>query len=383
MDPNREEPEERQGQRQGQGQAPSGTPGSRQSTPWQGEAGLRELALRLAATRSLGAPWSNPTAEPELFVGAIPASFPFALPQPDGSRVVGSVQVGSATTIYLDASQSPAQVLAFYRDQLPAEGWKALDWPPGRHGGFVATMGAMANRLTFCRGEDAPALTVSAFELAGAPAGSAGSVQVELNTFAESPEYSPCAQQRRMRGPMGPQMEDIFPALVPPVGAQQRPQGGGGGGDTWHTSADLKSDLTLAEVRSHYERQLLDAGWTRAASGESGPVAWSTWAFRDKDGQEWRALFFILHEPEAQDAYYLFLQARSANPRGSRAGGFSSFSLSRLSSGQTIVSGLESKLGVKGGATGEGQAEHGQESGKDQDKDQGKEQGGERDTEQR
>ncbi len=122
---------------------------------------------------------------------------------------------------------------------------------------------------------------------------------------------------------MGPQIWDIIPALVAPVGARQQPEGGGGGGGgRWYISATLQSTLALGEIQTHYERQLRDATWTRTASSESGPVAWSTWTFTDEESESWRALFFVLQEPDEPNAYYLFLQAKSADSR--RHGGFSS-----------------------------------------------------------
>ncbi len=284
----------------------------------QDERGLRELALRLAAAPS---PYMPPAErEPQLFIGHLPPNLPIELPLPEDSRIVGSV-VSRATVIYLDVDLPTNAVLDFYRERMMAAGWSEPQIPGMRHGGFVPAFFPLAHRVLLCKGEQGPSLTVIAYGAPGKPT----DVRVELNTYEENPEQSPCAQQRRMRERMGPQIWDIFPPLVPPSGAQQQPQGGGGGGDRWYTSAALQTDLALGDIRVHYEAQLQDAKWTRTASGESGPAAWSTWTFADEEAETWRALFFILREPEEPNAYHLFLQAKSANVR--RHGGLSVRSL--------------------------------------------------------
>jgi len=280
----------------------------------QDQGGLRELALRLAAAPS---PYMPPTErEPQLFIAQLPPDLPAELALPQGSRIVGSV-VGRATVIYLDADLPAKAVLDFYRERLTAAGWSEPQLPGMRHGGFVPSFFPPAYQVLLCKSEQGPGLTVIAYDTPGKPT----DVRVELNTYEENPEQSPCAQQRRMRERLGRPMWNIFPDLVPPPGSQQQPQGGGGGGDRWYTSAALRSSLALGEIRTHYERQLQDAAWTSTASGESGPVAWSTWTFSDEEGESWRGLFFALREPDEPNAYYLHLQAK---PRDSqRRGGFS------------------------------------------------------------
>ncbi len=281
----------------------------------QDERGLRELALRLAATPSPDMPPAE--REPQLFIGHMPPNLPVELPLPEGSRIVGAV-VGRATVIYLDVDLPAKAALDFYRERMMAAGWSEPQMPGMRHGGFVPSFFPPAHRALLCKSEQGPGMTVIAY---GAP-GKTTDVRVELDTYAEHPEQSPCAQQRRMREHMGHQMWDIFPPLVPPSGAQQQPQGGGGGGDHWYTSAALQSDQALGDIWVHYDAQLQDAKWTRTTSGESGPVAWSTWTFTDDEAESWRALFFILQEPDEPNAYHLFLRAKSANAL--RLGGLSS-----------------------------------------------------------
>jgi hypothetical protein len=194
--------------------------------------------------------------------------------------------------------------------------------------------------------------------------GSTTELRIALNSHADHPEFSPCAQQRRMRQRMGPQMHDVFPAFVGPIGAQQRPQGGGVSGDQWYTSATLQTELALAAVRRHYERQLREAGWRDASSGESGPVAWSAWDFTE-DGQPLRGLLLILQEPEGQGEYSLFLQARALNPRNPLSSGGFSYSPRPEDGGGWTASALSTRLVIEPGRTevpGEGRQEQREET---------------------
>lgn len=282
-------------------------------------AGLRELAQRMAVERfgtMIGA--RGPKASPQLFVGQLPPDFPVELPQPQGSRVVGSVVVGDRTEVFLDAPSSARDVLTFYRDRLGEAGWTSP--PMGRPGGgFQPSRGGPANVLLFCKGENGPSLSIQTVDVQG----KATQVYLELNTYAEHPENSPCSRQQRMRR-MGHPVGEVFPPLVPPPGGEVLPEGGGGGNGRWHSSAVLQGDVMLADVRADYERQLLDAGWTRLTSGDGGPVAWSTWSFRDEEQHPWHAMLLILQQTEAPRTYFLLLRGEMEGSPSGLGGSFSS-----------------------------------------------------------
>lgn len=285
-------------------------------------AGLRELARRMAIQRfgPRMAGWTGPAAEPQLFVGQSPPDFPFELAQPEGSHMVGSVVVGDRTEVYLNAAQPARDVLNFYRDRLREGGWTTP--PMGRPGGgFQPSMWGSANSLLFCKGEDDAALTVQAFDAQE----KLTQVYLDLNTFAEHPEFSPCSRQQRMRR-MGRPDSDVFPPLAPPLGGQVRPEGGGGGNGRWYSSAVLQGDVLLADVRADYERQLQDAGWTRLTSDAAGPVTWSSWSFSDDEKRPWQATLLILQQTETPRSYFLLLRGETEGSQsGFRSGGTVSY----------------------------------------------------------
>jgi hypothetical protein len=120
------------------------------------DARLRELALRLAA-QQVSRPYTGPgepgaPEEPQLYVGQFPPDILFAVPLPEGARVIGSVAGSTLTVIYANAPQTPAQSLAFYRDRLQQDGWRPVI-PGMSRGGFVPAFGPNLQHQLFCEGE--------------------------------------------------------------------------------------------------------------------------------------------------------------------------------------------------------------------------------------
>jgi len=74
------------------------------------ESKLRELALLVLAPRHVA---TAPHEQQQLLVGQMPPNFPFALPLPEGSRVVGSFVYGQPTIVIETTSSSAEAVLQF------------------------------------------------------------------------------------------------------------------------------------------------------------------------------------------------------------------------------------------------------------------------------
>ncbi|MGZ3666185.1 MAG: hypothetical protein ACXVDA_17080, partial [Ktedonobacterales bacterium] len=70
--------------------------------------------------------------------------------------------------------------------------------------------------------------------------------------------------------------------------------------------------LDVSTLVAHYQAQLERGGWERKDAGESGPIAWSSWVFKDRQGEPWRGLFFILKQPDVADRYLLQVSAEWA-----------------------------------------------------------------------
>lgn len=188
-------------------------------------------------------------------------------------------------------------------------------------GGFVHShLRALEHSALFCQGPRGPALNVRALTE------QAGFTDMRLNLDLDE-RNSPCAQSARMRRQQRLHMigfERLIPPLAPPAGAQQ--MGGGGGSsanDSYYSSATLEADDDLAALAAHYAAQLEQAGWTRTDAGQSGPLAWHSWAFHDEDGEPWRGFFFILKTPGTEHEHFLYIRADLAQKRDWRRGGFS------------------------------------------------------------
>jgi hypothetical protein len=241
-----------------------------------------------------------------LLVGRLPDPLPVAIPIPEGARVLGSQLFGPIATIVLDVDLPESEVLAFYRTRLEAAGWTMPEQPAMHGGGFSPAWPGPA--LTYCRSTRGPSLSVQATAIEGSPT----DVRLNLNTDRHQ---SACAPQ-----PRPGRMNDPFPNLTPPDGAQQQPQGGGGGNSSRYSSASLRAALDPAAVGAHYAAQLRAAGWIGQGDGQSGPAAWSTWTFRDQDGEAWHGLLLALRRLEAGDDYVLYLHAAMSADAGTASG---------------------------------------------------------------
>ena len=116
--------------------------------------------------------------------------------------------------------------------------------------------------------------------------------------------HSPCSPRSRE-----PRFESVIPELTPPPGSRTLPQGGGGSDDNAHSAATLETDLDPASINAHYTAQLEEAGWNLLDEGGDGPQTWSSWTFRDEEGQRWSGLFLVMRLPETPRQHLLQVHA--------------------------------------------------------------------------
>jgi len=267
------------------------------------EAMLEDLLVRLTTH------WYDPrnSGKPQVLLGQVP-SLPVTLPLPEGSRVIGTLIHGPEhADIVLDVPLPAEQVIEFYKERLGADGWAEPDMFRGhRPGGFThAGIPGRVDSITLCKGTDTPGFNIQAFS----GQGSMTDVRVDI----VGGEFSPCSQQH---GPKSRRMEhhgfyELIPQLAPPEGARQM---GGGGGSSGQNSADsraaLETDMEFAALIPHYAKQLEAAGWTKQDEGQSGPIAWNAWTFKDEDNEPWRGFFFILKAPGREREYSLYVEVK-------------------------------------------------------------------------
>ena len=232
--------------------------------------------------------------EIQILPDRLPGDLPIDLPLPDRTTIIGSLVRGDqGAQIVLDVAQPAEAILAFYRSRLEPAGWHEVAFPmrPGGFGGATAA--------TFCQSARGPSLSVTALEMGDAP------TDVRLNLQTD-PRHSPCAM---LRQPLGLPSFSV-PSLPPPAGAKMRGGGGwGGGGGSWQSTATLQTDLDAAALVVHYNRQLKKAGWQLLDHGQAGSAAWSTWRFRDAQGDAWAGTLLILGSVATSGERFAYLFA--------------------------------------------------------------------------
>jgi hypothetical protein len=116
-------------------------------------------------------------------------------------------------------------------------------------------------------------------------------------------ENSPCS----MTSQTYPQ--EMLPSLMLPAGVQTTSTGGGGGsnGDV-HASADLATDLPVADLFAALNEGLAAAGWRAVAQHQDGVAAWSTWTFTFEEEARQGSLI-LLTDPAEDTHKFVMLRA--------------------------------------------------------------------------
>jgi len=281
---------------------------------------IQELAERMLAPAASGA-----TAQ--LLPGQWPSSLPVDVPTPPSARLVGSVEHNADGKLQyvdgvLDATGAPADLLAFYQQELSGHGWTVPPAGPGRMGGFQPTPPGMGNSRTFCKSPSGPSLSVTAASRAGAA--------TDLRLHLTLAQPGPCGAPPQPPSPAPLPNADVLPPLQAPAGVPLQVTGNGGAGSRWTSEATAETKRSPAELETHFAQQLQAAGWTRLAGGADGPLAWSTWKL-PRQG-DWQGLLLAFQAP-GQDRRSLLVRAEEPVAPGPWSGG-----LSLSSSGGSVTS---------------------------------------------
>ncbi len=230
--------------------------------------------------------------ELRMYPGSLPPDPKIDLPQPAGTRLVGTTlrlrnDAPASLDVVMDVPASAGDVPAFFERELTKLGWSPAPnrgggSPPG---GFVsAPIGA---GRAFCKGEAPPWYTVTVFTPAGAPQDVRAHIDlVNPNPFPGA--FGPCSQP-----PGPPPMNGLnkLPPLRAPAGVVMRASGGGGGNDRQSSEATATSKTSAVDLETAFAQQLVAAGWSRIAGATSGPISLSTWKLPG-DG-DWRGLLLV------------------------------------------------------------------------------------------
>lgn len=260
---------------------------------------LQELAQRL-----LSHPHPEGPTSIQILLQRLPDEWA-AVPAPPGSRLLGSALHSRRSRPTLieavyDADGDSRAVLARYEPELTKGGWSVFQgWGGGMHGGFMP--GGMTGAGQWYRqGEAGPVLMVATIDRQGM------ATDLRLRLDWEMIRHLP-----EMRPHTGPEGAERMPPLHPPPGIPLHGGGGGGGGGTWHSEATVETDQPVAEVESHFARQLEDAGWIRVAGSADDVAAWSSWNL--PGAGEWRGILLVLAAFRS-DERFLYVRISAGNP---------------------------------------------------------------------
>ena len=256
-----------------------------------------EAALREFVERWLGPTYPGQQADHvTVYLGSLPTDLPYALPLPEGTRVIGSVNQAlfSYLQVILETSLSPEEVMAFYDERLLETGWQAAS-DASYGGGFVSG----DPWLAYCLGEEAAlSITASPWITGG----------TDVRLFIERDlRYSRCNSEYMSGQDPG---TALIPTLKSPPGVQMVGGITSGSSDSMdaYTETHLLTDLSAGEVAANYNEQLEAAGWTLLESGESEGHAWSYWSLTDEEGLEWFGTLVLLEVPPGSDTIFAYIR---------------------------------------------------------------------------
>ena len=250
----------------------------------------RELALALL---NLGPGMAGGGGD--ILVGRAPDDTPPEL-IPPGYQVLGSSTQFENMVVVLAATQPPDSAISAYEAQLLKAGWAKPPAPPRPQlRGFVpagAGQGGYDQPDIVCRGDSFVMYSASYRRTTGS--------LVKI-TYNRGSRYSMCRTRQDVTTYRSPYDEAPVPVLRAPVGAVQT-----GGSDMSASSSNgfsfstrLSTRLTVADVVTHYDKQMREQGWTSIGDGALAFVAAHTYRKNDDQGRAWSGTLFSVMLPDS------------------------------------------------------------------------------------
>ncbi|MBN1966972.1 MAG: hypothetical protein JW910_20130 [Anaerolineae bacterium] len=263
---------------------------------------VRSFLARLVAWQSA------PDQTADIFIGALPADLPLAIPLPQDARLLGSITQTVYTArqfiILVDTALPAPDVIAFFDAALAGE-WRAINaGPPG--GGFVEQPIYQSN---YCHASEDALLYASAQTVSGGVTSLRLLLQLG-NTATVCSQLS--AEQ------IAVEAYSLLPQLTVPAGATI--VGGRSGGSSIgprgesfaSTSATLQAAMPASALMDDYTAQLEDLGWLLVRTDANGAFAWSAWTFLDQTGSTWTATLTLTADPLVENEFMALLWIRAA-----------------------------------------------------------------------
>ena len=269
---------------------------------------LRTFVERWLARSHYSMPGTTPT-DQQLLLGQLPDNLPFEIALPENITVIGSLVQGApmGTQILLDAAPPVEDAVAELSAAFEAQGLSTPETPM-THGNVFGSLMPGPLPTIYCDPDNDYFVTVTAADIDEDTA--------DIRISYQEPEqrlgvYSPCNLPDSAM--MGPNF-DILPQLQAPKGVFVHRSGGGSGeGGNVYRSADMQTELSVAELAEHYHAQLQDAGWALVDTSQVEAVSWSVWDFTDDKGNDWIGTLLLTDKMRAEDARFALLRAEHAD----------------------------------------------------------------------
>lgn len=227
-----------------------------------------------------------------VYIGSTPNDIPYDLPTPKDSRIIGSI-TGTWVDYMLifDSNLTAESIHTFYEESLIDEGW--IEAPTMQGGGFTDQSSAYQ---WYCYGENEAVLGV---ETPSAP-NEKSSIRLTLDI---SPDPHMCSADPNY----GSTHISVIPALRAPKGVAVQGTGAGSSDRDAQVTANLKGDLSAAEVVDFYNEQLLAAGWEMQNAAEGEGAAWSQWTFQDEQGNSWIGALMVMEASAENNTLFAYV----------------------------------------------------------------------------
>lgn len=255
-----------------------------------------EEQLREFVARYLGA-----YAEDDVIVriGDVPEGF--ALPLPEGARVLASIarqydiyptprnaEDSTFVEIFLTNSPTPRAVYDFYQAQASANNWDEISVSFSPPAGFNPTSSAYGN---YCLNDGSISFSYDVYSPESG------------RIFASVRYQEPADEYMCMTMPYPPYEDptNVIPALsVPPNTTLNSNLGGSAyyGMDVVSIAAALSSELSLTEIASHYNGELIGADWTQISEDIGQRSVTSIWRLTSANGLPYSAMMVITQPGE-------------------------------------------------------------------------------------
>jgi hypothetical protein len=270
--------------------------------------GGTEDDLRTFITRILTG-YGPVDASTEIYIADVPEDVAQWAPIPEGATLVGSVRRSGAgmfgpgvtspdaamTEVFINGG-TPEANFNFFLDQLSSQGFTVTDSNLNDAGGFTPSVNGYGN---LC--DEAADVSIN-FDTSQTPSG-----QVYSTVRIQSPaDVYQCSQSGRpVDQPLDPMM-DVIPALRVPEGVSVTTNRNGTmyyNAQMVGLSAEINSDLALADITAAYTAQLEEAGWEQILEETATESTLSHWRITAEDGSEWLGIFSLQSSPAGEVVY--------------------------------------------------------------------------------